>query len=201
MTSIDLAAVKDIGYLAENADRATLVQDTFGETTVGEAELHCLVAAAIIGQIPDGHCVTGVGLGPNQTMPAWMADPKFEHIRPSSSSSSSASQSQKPTPTSISLADSIRASPIPEATQQLILSALLEKVASVLLVPAEELDPKKSVTAYGLDSLVAIEVRNWIARECGASLQVLELLSSGSLEGLAGLIGRKSKFVGKVEGG
>jgi hypothetical protein len=48
---------------------------------------------------------------------------------------------------------------------------------------------------YGLDSLVAIEIRNWITRELDASLQVLELLTSSSITALAGLILKKSKLV------
>ena len=62
------------------------------------------------------------------------------------------------------------------------------------------MDPATPVTALGLDSLVAIEVRNWIVRECDANLQVLELLSSTSLMALAQTIVKKSKLnLKKVE--
>jgi acyl carrier protein len=33
------------------------------------------------------------------------------------------------------------------------------------------------ITVYGLDSLVAIEIRNWITRELEANLQILEILN------------------------
>lgn len=63
------------------------------------------------------------------------------------------------------------------------------------------MDPKKSISSYELDSLVAIEIRNFISREFVASLQVLELLSCASIVPLAKTTFRKSKLViRKVEG-
>lgn len=46
-TSIDLAAVSDVGYLAENTERKALVMDSMGSEGVSEVELHALIAAAI----------------------------------------------------------------------------------------------------------------------------------------------------------
>lgn len=57
----------------------------------------------------------------------------------------------------------------------------------------EELDISRSISAYTLDSLTAIEVRNFITRMFEANLQVLELLASGSIESLARVVCGKSK--------
>ena len=51
--------------------------------------------------------------------------------------------------------------------------------------PIEELDPASPISVYGLDSLVAIEIRNWITRELEANLQILEILTSDSVPALA----------------
>ena len=196
MTTIDLAAVKEVGYLADNAEKAKLVQETLGTTAVGEKELQCLIAAAIMGQMQDhcnSHCITGIGIERGLTAPSWMSDPKFEYIRPSMAASGDGPQTQK-----LSLSESIKRSASTAATQQLIQEALIDMVAKVLMKPVEELDPNKSIASYGLDSLVAIEIRNWIGRNCLASLQILELLSSGSLVALSMLIMRKSKLVESV---
>jgi acyl carrier protein len=71
----------------------------------------------------------------------------------------------------------------------------LSKLPSVLMLEAEDMDITRSLSNYALDSLVAIEVRNYITREFEANLQVLELLSSGSIETLAKVICMKSKLV------
>lgn len=197
MTTIDLSAVKEIGYLAEDEEKAALVGKTLATTAVGEKELHCLLAAAIMGQMQkscNGHCITGLGLPQGSDMPAWMLDPKFEHIRPATAEQQQqGSQAQK-----ASLSESIQQSTNEKETLQLIQDALLDKVASVLMLPVLDIDPNKPITSYGLDSLIAIEIRNWIGRNCQASLQVLELLSSGTLVTLSRLIMQKSKLVPQV---
>ena len=197
MTTIDLTAVIDVGYLAEDAEKAALVEKTLGKTAVGEKELQCLVAAAIMGQMKNtcnSHCITGLGLERGSAVPPWMLDPKFEHIRPATAEQHKGPQTQK-----ASLSESIQQSENRIKTQQLIQDALVEKVASVLMIPVSDIDPNKLISSYGLDSLIAIEIRNWIGRNCQASLQVLELLSSGSLVTLSQLIMRKSKLVAEVQ--
>lgn len=46
-----------------------------------------------------------------------------------------------------------------------MLDALLRKLARSLLMRREEVDVKKPTAAYGVDSLVAVELRNWFSRE------------------------------------
>lgn len=54
-----------------------------------------------------------------------------------------------------------------------------------------------TITEFGLDSLNAIELRNWIGKELQAHLQVLELLSSGSITDLARQVLRKTRIRGE----
>jgi acyl carrier protein len=63
------------------------------------------------------------------------------------------------------------------------------------MLEIEDMDVSRSLGNYALDSLVAIEVRNFITREFEANMQVLELLSSGSIDSLAKAICGKSKLV------
>jgi hypothetical protein len=48
----------------------------------------------------------------------------------------------------------------------------------------------------GLDSLNAIELRNWISTELQTHMQVLELLTCGGLVDLAGLVLKKTAITG-----
>lgn len=65
----------------------------------------------------------------------------------------------------------------------------------MLLIALEDMDPSITVASLGLDSLVVIEIRNWIVREANATcnVQMLELLSSGSMMALAEIIVNKSQ--------
>ena len=82
-----------------------------------------------------------------------------------------------------------------EEAQDVVCKGLLNKLPSVLMLDAEDMDITRFLSNYALDYLVTIEVRNYITREFEANLQVLELLSSGSIEMLAKTICTKSKLV------
>lgn len=46
---------------------------------------------------------------------------------------------------------------------------------------SEPMEPAKSLTVYGLDSLSAVEFRNWLRSDLGAELSTLEITSATSL--------------------
>ena len=48
---------------------------------------------------------------------------------------------------------------------------------------------------YGVDSLVALEVRNWITREMKANIPLLDILATVPMETFAAQIALKSKLV------
>ena len=83
---------------------------------------------------------------------------------------------------------------MPEA-EDVICRGLVDKISSVLILDTKDIDVTRSLSHYPLDSLVAIEIRNFIAREFKANMQVLELLSSGSIQTLAKGVCAKRKLV------
>ena len=82
-----------------------------------------------------------------------------------------------------------------ESATQVVYDNVAAKFSSILMIPAEDIVPSKPIVDYGLDSLVSVEIRNWIARELGAKMQLLEVLNSSSLRALAATIVRKSGFI------
>ncbi|KAE8370539.1 hypothetical protein BDV27DRAFT_152132 [Aspergillus caelatus] len=72
-----------------------------------------------------------------------------------------------------------------EAAQALVMDALAHKMSTLLMVSLEDIIPSKSISSYGLNSLVAIEVRNWVFRELESYLQIMEIVSAPSLVYLA----------------
>ncbi|ESZ94274.1 polyketide synthase [Sclerotinia borealis F-4128] len=201
-SSIDLTAVTDIGYLAENAEKHAQVAENLGGGGISEKEVLALLEASIVGKMNrngscGGHCITGLELTPTQNIDNnfWIHDAKFSRLLSAfqSSSSSTGTSSQAASHKNIPLLTLLHHSPSFLAAKKVLADALMDKISSVLMIPREEMEEGKSVTGYGLDSLVAIEIRNWITRECGVGLQVLELLTSGCLGGLAELVLRRCK--------
>lgn len=58
-------------------------------------------------------------------------------------------------------------------------------LSSFMIRPAEEMDISGSLSDLGVDSLVAIELRNWFRRAIALDVSVLEITQAESLEGLA----------------
>ncbi len=70
-----------------------------------------------------------------------------------------------------------------------LLDALLRgKVARILGSSAERLDSEKSLLNLGVDSLMAVELRNWIESELRVNLPIVELMRSPSLSRLHELL-------------
>lgn len=59
--------------------------------------------------------------------------------------------------------------------------ALKEKLGRVLGIPLGNIDIKHSLVSYGVDSLVGLELKNWLVKEAKADLAVFEILSGSAL--------------------
>ncbi|KAL2824973.1 ketoacyl-synt-domain-containing protein [Aspergillus pseudoustus] len=81
-----------------------------------------------------------------------------------------------------------------EAITEFISSAVTNQIARLISVEASSVDPRHgSIMALGLDSLVVVELRNWIMREFEAPLQSSEILAKQTVWGLA------ERIVGRSE--
>jgi natural product biosynthesis luciferase-like monooxygenase protein len=65
--------------------------------------------------------------------------------------------------------------------QRLMISYLCEQVAGVLRVSADRLDIEQPLTALGLDSLMAIELKNHIERELNVRIPIVTFLQGPSI--------------------
>ncbi|OAA40092.1 Beta-ketoacyl synthase [Beauveria brongniartii RCEF 3172] len=59
-------------------------------------------------------------------------------------------------------------------------SAVTTKIAELIGVAADEIDADKPVSRYGVDSLVAGELRNWLIRTFGIDISMLQLLNKNT---------------------
>jgi acyl carrier protein len=141
--------------------------------------------------LPPLATITGMRITP--TPPFWTQDAKFKHLR--LAAEALAAENSAGQDVAISYNAALKATKSLKEAQEVVCNGLLNKLRSVLMLEKEDMDVTRSLSNYALDSLVAIEVRNYITREFEANLQVLELLSSGSIETLAKVICVKSKLV------
>ena len=73
----------------------------------------------------------------------------------------------------------------PEVRVDLVSSYLLERIAQTLRVPAADLDEFAQLSAVGVDSLTAVEIRLWVQGDLGVDLAVEQLFTAPSIRDLA----------------
>jgi acyl carrier protein len=195
-SSLDLTAISDSGYLAEDLEKAAEVARNLGSDTICEAEVLALLGAAISGRMAtacNSHTITGMRITPTM-QPFWTEDAKCKYLREAAEAAAAADASAGVTK-AISYNAAVKAAKSLEEAEQVVCDGLVSKLAAVMMMEVDDLDITRSLSHYPLDSLVAIEIRNFITREFEATLQVLELLSSGSIQTLAKAVCVKSKLV------
>ncbi len=70
--------------------------------------------------------------------------------------------------------------------------ALVVKLCKTLAVPSEDIDIAKPLHAYAVDSLLAVELRNWFAKEFQADVAIFEIMGAASFLAVGEIVARKS---------
>ncbi|KAJ5291777.1 hypothetical protein N7478_001028 [Penicillium angulare] len=200
-TTIDLPIVRGVGYLSDDSKREEIAAQ-LGTESVDATDIRGLVAAAMRNEMQEtcnGHCVVGfdgVKTTPASEQPFWVKDTKLcQLLRLSTLAGTGALSDAVTSNDQTPPATAIRQCQSRDAAEAIIVTALAQKLSSILMRPMEEMNPAAPIAIYGLDSLVAIEIRNWITRELEANMQVLEILAGESLPALSEHIMRKSGII------
>jgi acyl transferase domain-containing protein/NADPH:quinone reductase-like Zn-dependent oxidoreductase/NAD(P)-dependent dehydrogenase (short-subunit alcohol dehydrogenase family)/ubiquinone/menaquinone biosynthesis C-methylase UbiE len=78
----------------------------------------------------------------------------------------------------------------------MVADALAQKLARSLSVSSEDIDQSRPLFEYGVDSLVAVELRNWIGREFAADVPVFNIMGGASISEIGTLTVEKSSLGG-----
>lgn len=200
--SIDLGIMRDVGALAEIGTTGNIKR---WEQVLGirEPSFHALIKSLINQQQRSSQedCPVQVcsGLGTADIMathgqgrPEYFDDPRFGPLAVTSVATAASVEGQGST---VSLASRLSKASSKEQASEIITEALVHKTADILQMPPSEVDPGRPLYRYGVDSLVALEVRNWITREMKANMALLEILAAVPIESFAKKIAEKSKLI------
>ncbi|KAL9595035.1 MAG: hypothetical protein Q9219_006685 [cf. Caloplaca sp. 3 TL-2023] len=143
------------------------------------------------------HIITGLG-GINLLPPErrgqvyWSRKPLFSILGQIVRSSDPAATTQS-TPEGPNHAKLLHDAESAAAAVKVVTDALIRKVAQNLNVPDVDIDAEKPMYAYGIDSLVAVEVRYWLNKELSAEVTIWEIMQAKSLTDLAMLAAGRSR--------
>lgn len=181
MRSLDLGMIEGAGYVSQNPDSLRFLTAQ-GFQSVKLRELFALLDYAIsqpIQSIDDSQLIVGLAAPEENNVPPNLLDAKFTSLRSRTTTTNAIAAPE-------SIQSSIRKASSPTEAQQLMVTAIVSQISKVLVLPVEDIDPSKSITAYGGDSLTAVELRNWFSKTANAPVGIMEILSDKSIEKLAG---------------
>jgi hypothetical protein len=191
-TALDLGAVSEIGQLATEDEMRRRVEDSGFFTMLNEDDIYAMLAISVK-ESRSAQLVTGVKLpsqiqGNGKELPYWIQRPLFSHLHQITSHSSVPAILA---PTGIQLSTLIASASDIEA-KEVVLKALIAKLSKILSVSEEKLDRSRTMAAFGVDSMVAVDLRNWFLKEVQADMAIFEIMGSKELNEVAAMATGKS---------
>lgn len=204
-TTIDLAPVRDIGYLANDERKLAKVDDTFGGQTIDESQFRQLLSAIVFPHgasvISNCHIITGLAMPPEdraRKRMEWLSDPKFSLISGNPKSSTSL-QPLHSGANNKSLIELIKTATTRTDAVRAVRNALTRELSEIIMCSNEDIECSKPITTCGIDSLSAIGIRKWLSRELQATLSIFAILNTPSITELVELCLEKSTLIPSLD--
>lgn len=199
--AIDLGMMGSIGYVSESLDRAAQFVKQVGLEAMRPDELFEMLDEVCDPALPvpsptEAQAVVGLPSfqGPRDTeRPAlYETDPIFLQLRPDGSGS--AAQGADGAADSVNWRAQLSAADSEDAATEVVVQALAQKLFKMTAADVMS-DLEAPLHSYGLDSLVAIELRSWLLNEMGAEVAIFDLMGNGGVASLATLIVKRSSMI------
>ena len=204
--AIDLSIVGSVGFVAERLGTEAAIQTSPEYMTIREVEFHAVL---------DHYCNPGLGvLSPLKSQlvmgiktpselaskghdePVWAQMSFFRHLALMDRDKVRGSDlSQAAGGDSVDVKPLLRKATSQDAVEEIICQALVQRLCKSLSIPREDIDVKKPMHTFGVDSLVAVEIRHWFGQEMKAEITVIDILESRSVAALSSLVASRSQYL------
>lgn len=197
--SIDLGAIEVVGFVAENEGVRERLAKIGMEPIAAERAMRLIESAMRnpLRPIKSTQVITGIRAYYEAEEVAWKRDRRFWSLRRHSALESGNGPANKTTAASL-IKDRIASAKSWDEVVGFCVDALANKVSEMFAVPVEQVDVTLSMASYGVDSLVAVEVRNWLSATARAELSTFDIMQSPSLASLATKAAEKSQYAAQT---
>ncbi|KAL7929302.1 putative polyketide synthase [Trichoderma chlorosporum] len=207
-TSISLPAIRGVGMVAEDDDAHRRIE-ALGTESLSIDSVLGIIEASIERDVHIQQRRSGRVKSPNEAqiiagLLPWSLltpeanvtrDKRFGTLRLARSLSSSVSSDDTVMDPTALLIQGLHVkkngAPMEEAKKK-VAGGMAARLAAVFNVPVESIDLNTAISAHGVDSLVAVELRNWLASASKAKLSIFDIMQSSSLTEFAGLVVERS---------
>ncbi|OTA96302.1 hypothetical protein M434DRAFT_375109 [Hypoxylon sp. CO27-5] len=215
--SVDVGVVQGVGYVAEHENIAKRWNETKIQV-LGEKDLLAVIDWACsfpgCGELPhttstlspwSTQVITGAGPAgkvDQQAMDAmqYLKRPLFRTFRQINAHGADASTKARTTQDEkTNYGALLRGAESLNEAGAIVAAALAKKLARALSVPEEDIDTTRPAHSYGVDSLVAVELRFWFSNEMKADISVFSILANDPILALGRLAAGKSEYLLKSD--
>ncbi|KAK4156109.1 hypothetical protein C8A00DRAFT_41378 [Chaetomidium leptoderma] len=186
--TVDLGIVDDVGYMSEHQALTDRVRSRSQLSGISESQLHDLLKWSILQQTAGlsresaSQMVTGLPFPLPEDSPL-LADKRFHSLLV---------PQQSRVATRFEGIDAVHAfQMLRKASPSLPAEGLVAEAVKLVnqqmvrvLGLSADMEPSKPLSSYGIDSLAAVDVRNWFKVRLGVELTTLDVLNAPSLEAL-----------------
>ena len=199
--ALDLGALMFEGFLAENESPVSgAIRDgilpPMTETELLALLDHYCNPSADVSSPLKCQAVTGIEIPANirakgAEVPYWLQQPLFRQLHQIGGTATSSDIGQEQ---GLDFAAVFAATPSLTEAAAIVSDALVKKLSRAMSIQPEYIDINKPMSSYGVDSLVAVELRNWFSQELDADTAIFEILSEPSIFAVAMLVVSKSQY-------
>lgn len=193
--AINLPAISEVGYVAEAIAAGTgKAMESYYTAAISQSQLRSVLESTISvdsihgADVANGQVIVGlstipelmqmyVGSGPLLSLQYRDIEAKVSAPASSSKSGGNGKTSLKQSLAGMDLTE--------DAARDVLYAGIADKISSILMVSREDVKPERPLQDLGLDSLIAVELRNWLVRELEISLSVIDIADSTSVKDLS----------------
>lgn len=203
--SLNLGMIQSVGYAAENREVMNNIRN-LGIKGVREAELHIVLDYFCNPSLPiplpsASQIILGLEIPSKAKIKdpssashiRWMTKPLFRGLAQLGGLESTSIQSSE---SNVDYETLCKAAGSPEGACHHVAEGIRRKLSKLISIPEEDIDLQMPIHRFGVDSLVAVEIRYWLFKEMKADMSIFEIMRDQSLAALSLLIATRSSFFG-----
>ncbi|KAJ5595540.1 uncharacterized protein N7459_001748 [Penicillium hispanicum] len=202
--SLNLGSVLSAGWLADNKD--SKLSGALSHLTTSEEELLSLIEYHVdprwkaAKSIATCHTVAGLRdaayfFRRGVQLPEFFQYPLFTHLRAVPADAHTSEPKEESGPSIKEQLQRQDATVDKEKVISQMVQAISQKLSAMMSIPSEDIEPSRPITSYGVDSLVTMDFKGWIANSLGAKVSTLDLVNGNSIMDLSQKIAKSSGLV------
>lgn len=200
-TALDLGAMVDDGILAENQELLNRVL-TYGtlegitrQKFYGILDYYCNPNMPVLSPA-ESQVAIGLGMGGGNGLESvdYSRQPMLQPLMLAGARQASAHIANENNGGNMTVKEEFTAAKSLDEAAEVVAGAIIQKLAKSLVVmqDSSSVGYHKPLQMYGVDSLLAIELRNWIVKELKADIAVFETQGASTLSTLSMLVAGRS---------